>query len=73
MKEQCISDEMNEVDVDFSLVTVPGRSQTQIVRRWKFLKQRTDTRKVKALSKKIEKYEAKVVKERKKEARRRVS
>ena len=73
VKEQCISDEMNEVDVDFSLVTVPGRSQTQIVRRWKFLKQRTDTRKVKALSKKIEKYEAKVVKERKKEARRRVS
>ena len=73
VKEQCISDEMNEVDVDFSLVTVPGRSQTQIVRRWKFLKQRTDTRKVKALSNKIEKYEAKVVKERKKEARRRVS
>ena len=73
VKEQCISDEMNEVDVDFSLITVPGRSQTQIVRRWKFLKQRTDTRKVKALSKKIEKYEAKVVKERKKEARRRVS
>ena len=73
VKEQCISDEMNEVDVDFSLVTVPGRSQTQIVRRWKFLKQRTDTRKVKALSKKIEKYEAKVVKERKKESRRRVS
>ena len=73
VKEQCISDEMNEVDVDFSLVTVPGRSQTQIVRRWKFLKQRTDTRKVKALLKKIEKYEAKVVKERKKEARRRVS
>ena len=73
VKEQCISDEMNEVDVDFSLVTVPGRSQTQIVRRWKFLKQRTDTRKVKALSKKIEKYEAKVMKERKKEARRRVS
>jgi len=73
VKEQCISDEMNELDVDFSLVTVPGRSQTQIVRRWKFLKQRTDTRKVKALSKKIEKYEAKVVKERKKEARRRVS
>ena len=73
VKEQCISDEMNEVDVNFSLVTVPGRSQTQIVRRWKFLKQRTDTRKVKALSNKIEKYEAKVVKERKKEARRRVS
>ncbi|CAL6344444.1 unnamed protein product [Bathycoccus prasinos] len=73
VKEQCISDEMNEVDVDFSLITVPGRSQTQIVRRWKFLKQRTDTRKVKALSKKIEKYEAKVVKERRKEARRRVS
>ncbi|CAL6358959.1 unnamed protein product [Bathycoccus prasinos] len=73
VKEQCISDEMNEVDVDFSLVTVPGRSQTQIVRRWKFLKQRTDTRKVNALSNKIEKYEAKVVKERKKEARRRVS
>ena len=73
VREQCISDEMNEVDVDFSLITVPGRSQTQIVRRWKFLKQRTDTRKVKALSKKIEKYEAKVVKERKKEARRRVS
>ena len=66
VKEQCISDEMNEVDVDFSLVTVPGRSQTQIVRRWKFLKQRTGTRKQKTLSEKIEKYETRVAKERKK-------
>ena len=66
VKEQCISDEMNEVDVDFSLITVPGRSQTQIVRRWKFLKQRTGTRKQKTLSEKIEKYETRVAKERKK-------
>ena len=41
VKKQCASDEMEELDLDFSLVFIPGRSQTQIVRRWKFLKQRT--------------------------------
>ena len=66
VKEQCVSDDMDEADVDFSLVVIPGRSQTQIVRRWKILKQRSDTRKLKTLSQKIEKYEARVAKERKK-------
>ena len=66
VKKQCASDEMEELDLDFSLVFIPGRSQAQIVRRWKFLKQRTGTRKQKTLSEKIEKYETRVAKERKK-------